>query len=377
MRALYSFFGKPAIIFSICLLALFFAGLLYLFLPGGLAHDTPFYDALTAEFPLLRRVVSSAQADAPDQQPWIYVWYGPQQSFGQSGLPQKQINILGSIMNLASGKNPQLIYTLNGDKERDFTLGPNERLANEGDFNLEIQSNDPALVEGQNIIVITAHMAQFTARSTVIVNYTRAHPIPLPYTIHWNQLTSIGQVAQVVNGLWAIKPDGIRVMEMGFDRSIALGDMDWKDYEVTVPITIHQIQSQTEGGVGIVARWQGYFQETSEQPFTGWSWMGGYAYYRRRSDGDYFVIRFNRDEPSLIQPVDLELEKTYYFKLRVEGGNDFQGGLYKFKAWPADQSEPGEWNLIGLDQPGDLQKGSVLLVAHGMDVTFGDVTVSP
>lgn len=59
----------------------------------------------------------------------------------------------------------------------------------------------------------------------------------------------------------------------GYDRLLAIGDMSWKDYEVTVPITVHSLNTNdlsNSAGVGLIARWRGHFQVGSEQPAAGW-----------------------------------------------------------------------------------------------------------
>jgi hypothetical protein len=48
--------------------------------------------------------------------------------------------------------------------------------------------------------------------------------------------------------------------------------------------------------------------------------------------------------------------------------------LYSFKVWEADDPEPVNWTLSG---PTAARAGSTLLIAHYMDVTFGDVTITP
>lgn len=47
------------------------------------------------------------------------------------------------------------------------------------------------------------------------------------------------------------------------------------------------------------------------------------------------------------------------------------------KIWEDDAPEPAEWDLTtrGLDD--ELRSGSVLLLAHHVDVTFGNVEIVP
>jgi hypothetical protein len=50
------------------------------------------------------------------------------------------------------------------------------------------------------------------------------------------------------------------------------------------------------------------------------------------------------------------------------------GGCRCVKLWPAQQPEPGSWDLRRYESD-DLAAGSALLIAHHADVTFGNVSV--
>jgi hypothetical protein len=50
---------------------------------------------------------------------------------------------------------------------------------------------------------------------------------------------------------------------------------------------------------------------------------------------------------------------------------------YSIRSWEAGKPEPAEWNLVAVDGERDLQSGSLALVTHHGDVTFGDVDVRP
>jgi len=66
---------------------------------------------------------------------------------------------------------------------------------------------------------------------------------------------------------------------------------------------------------------------------------------------------------------------TYKFKMRGEAllGGDVQ---YSLKMWPAGQTEPAGWGMTYTTAaPPAPVSGSLLLVAHHLDVTFGDVAV--
>ncbi|MCD4729373.1 MAG: hypothetical protein K8R74_02150, partial [Bacteroidales bacterium] len=68
------------------------------------------------------------------QGPDIDVWYGDEQSFGQEGVPQRWVNILGNVSD-ADGV-ASLHYTLNGSSNVTLSIGTDgKRLQSEDDFN--------------------------------------------------------------------------------------------------------------------------------------------------------------------------------------------------------------------------------------------------
>ncbi len=83
----------------------------------------------------------------------------------------------------------------------------------------------------------------------------------------------------------------------------------------------------------------------------------------------------------------LEFDTTYIFKLRVETVADYQAcdpddagnprrTCYRFKVWEQGTAEPATWDLVGLGNFGQPDSGSVVLVAHHVDATFGDVIIT-
>src|SRR5690606_4506465 len=70
----------------------------------------------------------------------------------------------------------------------------------------------------------------------------------------------------------------------------------------------------------------------------------------------------------------LQLEVPYLFKVSVQevyGSSSY----YRFKVWQADQPEPKQWDLEGRGFLGEHTSGSVLLIAHHTDASFGTVTI--
>jgi len=335
-----------------------------------------------------------AVAAQPSSGPDINIWYGDTQDFGFLGNPQTMINILGDVSDPPHVTS--LTYSLNGVYQGPLSFDSDDcpRLVADGDFNIEIDTVD--LVDGPNTVVITAIDA-YDNQSTkeVTVNYSAGNTWPEPYSINWSEETEITDVAQIVDGRWELETgeletDSIRPikslnesgkLEIGYDRLVAIGDIAWDNFEVTVPIKIHSFDGSNTGGVGIIARWQGHFVYAGEQPGMGWWNIGAYGYYRNRDAGPNLVLRTGHD-PSTVKPADpqvqLSLGTTYNFKLRVRTRSPGQSGFYSFRVWRAGQPEPSWWHIKSQDEPPEqLFNGSVLLVAHHTDASFGDVTIVP
>jgi hypothetical protein len=196
-------------------------------------------------------------------------------------------------------------------------------------------------------------------------------------------VAKIEDVAQVVDGLWTIEGDRVRpvgVDEDSYDRLIAIGDTSWVDYEVTVPITIHQFYGDLNPGVGILVRWNGH-GEDAEQPHYAHP-FGGLGWYQKRPTSSVYRLYILGNGGGLIATDfsgrQLVLETEYIFKMRVET-EPAGDSLYSFKVWEASEAEPTGWELSGYgnDLDPDEAHGSILLVAHRTDASFGDVTISP
>ncbi|MCA9922360.1 MAG: DUF1349 domain-containing protein, partial [Anaerolineales bacterium] len=204
--------------------------------------------------------------------------------------------------------------------------------------------------------------------------------------------------ANVVDGEWAIENGKLRPQVLDYDRLVAIGDVNWDDYQVTVPFTIHGIDPDPNAflfpsygpGVGLILRWQGHYQKTTEQPRIGWEKLGalswyhwsdvntaglqmiGYSYGAQYPGGGNIL-----DSNSSIAPLNYSTE--YIYKANVATTAD--GAIYRFKVWRSDLPEPAVWHMTGtlddVDDAGHLTSGSMLLVAHHVDVSFGNVTIEP
>ncbi|MFN2158567.1 MAG: hypothetical protein ACK2TW_01310 [Anaerolineales bacterium] len=296
------------------------------------------------------------------------IWYGISQSFGHLGHPQPWVNILGELTDISGIES--LSYTLNGSTPVALTfLKDGRRIINDGDFNIDLLSSD--LLDGQNTVVITATKDDGSTESEIVqVNYTGGTVWPIPYTIDWSTIPNdeeIQNVAQVVDGKWTITPAGLRTVEPGYDRLVAIGDRTWRDYEVTVPITIHSKTSQYYG-VGVLVRWDGHTDDPviCDQPKCGWLPLGDIGWVTNNEFGF-----FNGGTIYFIWEPDV----LYMIKMRVETtGTDT---TYRVKIWePGEEVEPDDWDRTRTNSNSPLN-GSLLLLAYNADVTFGDVSIVP
>lgn len=339
-------------------------------LEGGAAYP---YPIITYEQP-----AAPAAPSAPNA-PVIEVWYGNTQNFGQLGNPQVWANILGRVTGTTSLK-----YSLNGGPDQMLSIGSDaKRLYDTGDFNIELPVSQ--LIDGANTVVIKAHDGVTQSTKTVTVNYDAGNTWPLPHTANWSALGSVQAGAQVVDGQWAINGGRLETVVPGYDRLVALGDMSWTDYEVTVPVTVLSLNSDEWGspsngaGVGLLVRWLGHV-ETGTQPSDGWRRFGALAWYRWSPNGSSAFEMLGHGGRELIKRTDrtIALNTPYIFKLSVQSSL-FAGSpsTYRFKFWPVGQPEPAEWYMTAIGNSGEPDHGSIMLVAHQAMVSFGNVTVTP
>jgi hypothetical protein len=315
--------------------------------------------------------------------PDIDVWYGLEQSFGHLANSQVLITIPGTATSPA-GLNA-VSYRLNGGSPRTVHLGPDgKRLAEPGDFIIELDRS--TLPSGPNQVVITATDVNGGSTSeSVVVDHTTGQIGPLPMSIDWSTVGNLLEVVEPMEGRWKVSGSEVAPTHPEYDRLLALGDVTWTDYEVTIPITLHEIdpngtgyQSPSNGpALGFGLRWLGH--SGSGQPRIDWWPTGAFVWYRMQQPNfNRFELVGNQGkykDSSPNTPVFLE-GQTFVYKARVETGADGRS-TYRFKVWNVTTSEPTDWLLDITTDPTDPAAGSVLLIAHEVDASFGTVTVTP
>jgi len=312
--------------------------------------------------------------------PNITFWYGNSQMFGELGVPQQWVNILGNAYD-TSGID-SMNYSLNNGSVKDLSIGlQNLRLSSIGDFNIEINYTDLLCADNQVMINATDNK-QNTRSEIVFIDYSCNNVWPEDYAINWSKEANIQDVAQVVDGLWTKETNDIHPAIIGYDRLIAIGDMTWTDYEVTVPITINTPldPSAPSGGpnFGISMRWQGHNKLSGEQPGVKWWPIGAIGGYM--SSGDTFrLLIIGRDENKITIIANdtsgrkLTVGVPYMFKMRAKtNGTRTQ---YFLKVWNQGTTEPAAWTISGYGDAIGLEQGSAMLNSHYSNVSFGNVTI--
>jgi hypothetical protein len=359
---------------------------------GQLVYSLPVYTSTWQSYAESGRPLAAASA------PQFNIWYGSPQPFGLPGVPQVWMDVLGNVTD-ADNDLTELKYRLNDGVYRALNFGGNgsladtRRLYEKGDFVIDLAVGD--LRNGNNTVTIRAtDSLGATTERQVIVNYTAGQTWPIPANVNWDRTGNLLDEAAVVDGQWGLQSNGdVRTLVTGYDRAIALGDISWTSYEAVVPITVNSysdvgfIGSYYAPAVGVVMGWQGHTDSpiVCDQPKCGYGTLGMATWYDwdRPAPGQPPTgnAKFNMwitpskkltDESGLM----LELGQRYFWKVQT---NRTEGtyGTYRLKVWPIAEPEPAAWLLELAGTKASQAEGSLLLVAHHVDVSFGDIKVRP
>jgi regulation of enolase protein 1 (concanavalin A-like superfamily) len=319
-------------------------------------------------------------------------WNGEPLEFGSVGLAQPDVNVQGRVADPDGIQS--ITYQVNGGQPVAMGLGSTacdvgisctRRLANDGDFNADIDAS--TLSPGANTVRIRAIDGAFNVSTIDIpINYTPGTVWPKRYDVGWQGVTDIHEVSQPIDGRWVREDDKLHIEEIGYDRLIAVGDDEWGSFEVEVPVTINSFDSagyqfpSSGPGIGFIPHWIGHSPSSTVQPKFGFAdRLGALVWYRYRSDAS--AERFEiRDSKARLVAEDLTGKRLrrgteYIFKMQAEQGTATQGPSYRLKVWEQGTPEPFNWDISTNLPVGAPDQGSLLLVAHHVDATFGNVQV--
>ena len=308
--------------------------------------------------------------------PVIDVWNGTSQRVGHLGQGQRWFNVMGNVAD--PNGVLYLDQSLNGSPRRQVQITTsNLRIAQPGDFNLEIDVND--LHPGANQLDLIAQDGQGNQSTvTVTIERTTGVTTPMPHDVNWASATKVTDVAQVVDGRWEIDGGAARTAALGYDRILNIGDASWQDYEVLAPITIHSLSSTTlHSGAGMGINWNGH--DGTDRPRIDWP-IGAVCFYYRDQYDDPFVQWMLRWQiPHFVandgRDNTLELGRTYNWRFRSQRlASDPTKARYSCKRWPADKPEPSDWD-VSVQLPSE--RGSLILIADHADVSFGNLAIRP
>lgn len=331
--------------------------------------------------------VAGASAALAADTPSIDIWLGTRQRFGHIGLPQRWINILGSVSPAAA--IAEISYTLNGGERKFVSKGPDlRRLASPGDFNIEIDKGD--LHAGENEVVIRAADGQGArAEQTVTVEFTPNRAWPLPYETDFSKVNNLQDVCQVIDGRWNLSADGVRTAVPYYDRVLGFGDLNWTNYSVQAEVTFHDFPGPVQRNrgpgfgvnhAGIGLRWRGHADD-GRQPRVQWYPLGAATEFTLQKDLKECRWRILPGPPQKAayaeEPFGIDLDRKYWLKGEVRTTADGRN-RYRNKIWAVGDPEPPTWAVESIEQPSDdFPSGGALLVAHRSDVTFGRVRIEP
>lgn len=335
---------------------------------------------------LLAAAVVKAAATAATP-PSIDVWHGPRQRFGHLGMPQPFVNILGAVS--PAERIAEISFVLNGGDRRFVSKGPDlRRLAEPGDFNIEIDRKDLEARDNQ-VVIRAADQDGVRVESTVTLNYVPGKVWPLPYEIDLSKVTDLQDVCQVIDGRWRLEADGARTAAPYYDRILGFGDMNWTDYSIQAEVIFHSFPGAVAGDLGpgfgvnhagLTMRFRGHADD-GRQPRVQWYPLGAATEFTLENDLTQCRWRILPGPPVravyATERFAIELGKKYWLKGEVKTMPDGRN-RYRDKIWAVGDDEPAAWAVENLEQPStDFPSGGALLVAHRSDATFGRVRIEP
>lgn len=311
------------------------------------------------------------------------IWYGMQQLFGNAGFPQPMINIIGQVSN--HDELHSLSYRFLKNRSP-LPTGPSAfRLAEPGEFNIEIDRTK--LTPGDYQLAIIAMYKDGVITREEVGFRLENRNVPLPFHVYWPDVKCIQDLAQVVDGKWEITDKGLRNSNVGYDRSVVIGDSSWQDYDLTAEFTLHSVSDKPTTfawpsmhvAMHIAVRWQGHEDWGDIYPRRGWSGFGAlFSYVYEKDRQEKMIWIYDQIEKRSIKqsvPYSIETGMVYILRARVFSPPG-KVSVYQMKLWKQGEPEPAEWELEAEGRPGEPEKGSILLVSHHADISFKYVQIN-
>jgi hypothetical protein len=324
----------------------------------------------------------------------IEFWFGDIQKVGHLGDAQNDFNLLGHVepwreINRLTWKLNKQTYPT------PLSFRAFRRIVEDGDFNIDIPVG--WLNPDTNIVILTAHFHDDSALEHKVKIIKQQGSSDLPYTIKWDDVKNIQDAGQVVDGNWKIVDGGLRTIQIGYDRLFLIGVDDWQDYDVLTSITVHNVFKSIEpsdggGGVGILLHFTGHTTggplnfpsgqpKWGYQPFGAITWIQWVRGEENHPPTSEFYPGIGSRDAKYDQLSNFQMNKPYNIRAACQTLPDENGigtVLYSFKLWEKGTPEPKEWDWQHKQVSKDaLTKGGAVLIAHHVDVTFGDVEITP
>ena len=331
-----------------------------------------------------------ATAERSDR-PRISLWHGALQKVGHLGVAQGDFNVLGHVS--AWQFINRLTWSINDSEEYPLQFRAWRRLAQDGDFNADIPL---AMIRvGGNKVRIRAYACEGGVVEEAMEVFRHSGSCPLPCRIQWRDLKDAQEAGQYVDGHWGIENGALRTRETGYDRLFLIGETWWDNYEAVVKLAVHRVDPATTPvsggqGVGVLLRFAGHVTGgprafPSGQPKWGYQPFGGLTWLRwnRKQPSASPAIEFypgDSDTPARYGNYNIRPKEWHILRARCENlqADETATGAarYSFKIWAEASEEPSGWQFEHLlESRTALRAGSLGLIAHHVDASFGDVIV--
>jgi len=215
----------------------------------------------------------------------------------------------------------------------------------------------------------------------------RPQKIGLPLEIDWAKVKNIKDVSSVIDGEWKVIGEGLQTSKFGYDRLIALGDLEYQNFDVVMRFRVDEVNPDGwdypsgSPGVGLILRWQGHsdFPKAGWQPKSGWLPMGAITWIRWAEDLEgpsYQILEGNNGSVLVSKKMDKEPIIGVWYTMHAQVESLETGdSIYRMNVWKDEEDEPVGWMLEG--QFPSVSSGSIGILAHEVMITVSETFVYP